>query len=130
MSSVESIKKAFGSTLRDLRRNEKHMTLGDVSREIDMDEPSLSRIERGLRGLSLETMQILASFYQRELVVNLLNGGYIEDVCFAVIYGGQIHGVGMDSESAWREAELSLNIERETLKDMGYYMRQARVFKE
>lgn len=127
--SVISAKENFGASLRELRI-ERGMSVNEVAEETGIHANNISGYESGNRPLSIERADELACYYGRQICLQIVASTRIEDIGFCVIYGGQFHGIGLDSETAWREAELSLNIDRETLKDMGYFLREARVTKE
>ena len=128
-SSAVSLFQIFGEEVRE-HRLENRKTLKEVAGDTGIHYANLCSIESGKRPCSVEMMQRIAEYYNKKLDIRFVASSRLEEICFIVIYGGQIHGVGLDSESAWREAEMALNIERETLKDMGYFLREGRVHKE
>jgi transcriptional regulator with XRE-family HTH domain len=127
--AINFVLEEFGGELRRLRLA-KALTIRQVAKEVGTTGPNISTLERGQRRISIDKASQLAEYYGKRLSLRLLSPKSLETVCFVVVYNDEIHGVGLDSESAWREAELALNLERAALKDMGYRLREAKAIRE
>ena len=125
-----SIYQQVGEELRRARIQSFDGSRSELSEKLGIKSPNLSAYESGKKSLSILKLDEIARFYGKRVQIRLIGSSSVEERVFVVMFGGMIYGVGKEDHNAWREAEMGLNINRETLADMGYYLSAATVTRD
>lgn len=111
MESTE-LKKTIGRHIREAR-DERGLSQGALAREVGIDAPRLSRIERGERGIDSLVLRRIASFFAlpmdaffenpKKPSLGLARRGAAEDEAMQemLVWGEHLHQVGAIVESEW-----------------------------